>query len=75
VDSPGIVGKVEATGTQNTIFLALKLETVQVPVLPAYYYLEDLMQLSPGGVAPCQHAPADCPSLLDALHYHAPYRY
>ena len=59
VDPPGIVGKVNAAGIRNPALLAPELEAVQVPVVPAHRYLEDVMQFRQRRVAPYQHALAN----------------
>ena len=59
VDPAGIVGKGDAAGIRNPIFLAPQFKTVQMPVVLAHHHLEDVMQLRQRRIAPHQHAPAN----------------
>ena len=59
VNPAGIVGEIEASSIRNPVLLVPELEAVQVLILPAHRYLEDMVQFGQGGAAPHQRAPAD----------------
>ena len=59
VNPAGIVGEIDAVGIRNPILPAPELETVQVLILPAHRYLEDVVQLGQGGITPHERLPAD----------------